>query len=44
VIARLPATVTVKIEPSKSYEFAVPERELRFFDKSSELRIAPQHV
>jgi multiple sugar transport system ATP-binding protein len=44
VIARLPATVTVKIEPSKSYEFAVPERELRFFDTSSELRIAPQPV
>ena len=44
VIARLPATVTVKIEPSMSYEFAVPEHELRFFDKSTELRIAPQPV
>src|SRR6266508_1961558 len=33
VIARLPATVTVKIEPGKSYDFAVQEGELRFFDK-----------
>jgi multiple sugar transport system ATP-binding protein len=41
-IARLPATVTVKIEPSKTYAFTVPERELRFFDPSTELRISPQ--
>ena len=41
VIARLPAAVTVKIEPGKSYDFAVQESELRFFDKSTELRIRP---
>jgi multiple sugar transport system ATP-binding protein len=42
VIARLPAAVTAKIEPSKTYEFTAPERELRFFDPSTELRISPQ--
>jgi len=44
VIARLPATVTVKVEPGTSHDFAVPEGELRFFDKSTELRIAPQAI
>ena len=44
VIARLPAAVTVKIEPAKSYEFTVPVNELRFFDSSTELRISPQSV
>jgi multiple sugar transport system ATP-binding protein len=44
VIARLPATVSMKIEPAVSYEFTVPEHELRFFDKSTELRIAPQPI
>ncbi|HMF49081.1 MAG TPA: ATP-binding cassette domain-containing protein, partial [Candidatus Saccharimonadales bacterium] len=44
VIARLPATVTVKVEPGTNYDFAVPEDELRFFDKSTELRIAPQAI
>ena len=31
VIARLPATVTVKIEPATSYDFTVPESELKIF-------------
>jgi multiple sugar transport system ATP-binding protein len=44
VIARLPATVTVKIEPGTRYEFTVPEHELRFFDKATERRIAPQPI
>jgi multiple sugar transport system ATP-binding protein len=44
VIARLPATLTVKVEPGTSYDFVVPEDELRFFDKSTELRIAPQTI
>ena len=44
VIARLPATVTVTIEPATSYEFAVPEHELRFFDQSTERRITPQSI
>jgi multiple sugar transport system ATP-binding protein len=44
VIARLPATVTVTIEPATRYEFAVPEHELRFFDQSTELRIGPRPI
>jgi multiple sugar transport system ATP-binding protein len=44
VLARLPSTVTVKIEPGTEYNFTVPEQELRFFDKSTELRIAPQPI
>src|SRR5215207_3280466 len=33
VISRLPATVDTPIEPGETYEFAVPERNLRFFDR-----------
>jgi multiple sugar transport system ATP-binding protein len=44
VIARLPAAVTVKIEPGKSYDFAVHEDELRFFDKSTELSMPAQPI
>ncbi len=44
VIGRLPATVTVKIEPATSYDFTVPESELKFFDAATELRIAPRSV
>jgi multiple sugar transport system ATP-binding protein len=39
VIARLPSTVTVSIEPGTKYEFTVEEKELKFFDTSTELRI-----
>src|SRR6478672_12513059 len=44
VIARLPVTVPVKVEPANSYDFTVPEDELRFFDSSTELRIRAQSV
>ena len=44
VIARLPATVTGKIEPATSYDFSVPENELKFFDPATELRIAPRPI
>ncbi len=44
VIARLPAAVTVKIAPATSYDFSVPENELRFFDPTTELRIAPRPI
>jgi multiple sugar transport system ATP-binding protein len=44
VIARLPVTVPVKVEPANSYDFTVPEDELRFFDSSTELRIPAQSV
>jgi multiple sugar transport system ATP-binding protein len=40
VIARLPSTVTVAIESGKTYDFAVEEGELKFFDSSTELRIS----
>ncbi len=42
VIARLPSTVMVPIQPGESYEFAVAEADLKFFDKSTELRIGPR--
>lgn len=39
VIARLPSTVTANIEPGTNYDFTVEEKELKFFDTSTELRI-----
>jgi multiple sugar transport system ATP-binding protein len=44
VLARLPSTVTIKIEPGSSRDFTVPESELKFFDPSTELRITPRPV
>jgi len=44
VIARLPVTVTEKIDAGTRYDFTVPEQELRFFDKTTELRTSPQPV
>jgi ABC-type sugar transport system ATPase subunit len=38
VISRLPATVDTPIEPDEKYEFAVHERNLRFFDSSTGAR------
>ena len=40
VIARLPSTVTTSIEPETSYDFTVEDKELKFFDPSTELRIS----
>jgi multiple sugar transport system ATP-binding protein len=42
VIARLPSTVTMKVDPKSRHEFAVNEGKLRFFSASSELRIPDQ--
>jgi len=42
VIARLPSTVTMKVDPQSRHEFAVNEGKLRFFSPSSELRIPVQ--
>ncbi len=39
VIARLPSTVTIAVEPGTTHDFTVEEPELKFFDKSTELRI-----
>jgi multiple sugar transport system ATP-binding protein len=40
VIARLPSTVTVDIKPETAYDFTVEEKELKFFDTTTELRIS----
>jgi multiple sugar transport system ATP-binding protein len=40
VIARLPSTVTVAINPEMTYDFTVHNKELKFFDTSTELRIS----
>jgi len=44
VISRLPSTVTVNIEPEKTYDFTVDEKELKFFDGTTELRISARPV
>ena len=41
VIANLPATVTTALHPGECYQFAVPEPDLKFFDRTTGLRIAP---
>lgn len=43
-MAKLPSTVTVPIEPEESYEFAVEEKHLRFFDRSTGLRTKPEVI
>jgi multiple sugar transport system ATP-binding protein len=40
VIARLPSTVTLNIKPEITYDFTVDDKEVKFFDKSTELRIS----
>jgi multiple sugar transport system ATP-binding protein len=44
VIARLPATIDTPIEAGEMREFAVHERDLRFFDAETGRRTAPQPV
>jgi multiple sugar transport system ATP-binding protein len=39
VIARLPSTIIAKIESNATYDFTVDANEVRFFDKSTELRV-----
>jgi multiple sugar transport system ATP-binding protein len=39
VIARLPSTIVAKIESNATYDFTVDANEVRFFDKSTELRV-----
>ena len=39
VIARLPSTVSVDIKET-TYDFTVEDKELKFFDKSTDLRIS----
>jgi multiple sugar transport system ATP-binding protein len=42
VIASLPSTITVKIEPEKIYNFCVKESSLKFFSLATELRVPAQ--
>jgi hypothetical protein len=39
VIAAVPATITVPIAEGEVYEFAVPRRALRFFDRNTGRRL-----
>lgn len=41
-IAKLPFNVATSIEPGERYDFAVPAKELRFFDKGTGLRTEPR--
>jgi multiple sugar transport system ATP-binding protein len=43
-IGRLPSTVAMPIEAGRRYDFAVPERDLKFFDRATGLRTAPRPV
>ncbi len=42
VIAKLPSTVMVPIQPGRLYEFAVRDKDLKFFDKATDLRTGPR--
>jgi multiple sugar transport system ATP-binding protein len=42
VISSLSSETNVKLEPGKTYTFAVQKQQLRFFNKESGLRIEPQ--
>ena len=41
VIANLPATAPLTLHPGECYQFALPEPDLKFFDRTTGLRIAP---
>jgi multiple sugar transport system ATP-binding protein len=43
-IAKLPSTVAVPIEADTDYDFVVRDDNLRFFDKSTGLRLPPQAI
>jgi multiple sugar transport system ATP-binding protein len=42
VVAKLPATYEVGVSDGEAAEFAIAERNLRFFDKTSEMRTDPR--
>ncbi|MDP8960481.1 MAG: ABC transporter ATP-binding protein [Actinomycetota bacterium] len=44
VIARLPATVTMPVQPEGTYDFAVHERDLRFFAQADGRRMTARPV
>ncbi len=41
-IAKLPSTVTVPIEEDEIHDFVIEEQHLKFFDKETGLKTAPQ--
>jgi multiple sugar transport system ATP-binding protein len=41
VLARIPSSAPAVYELDKTYDFSVPEQELRFFDPQTEKRIPP---
>src|SRR5213083_3669358 len=44
VLARLPSTVTTPVQAGRRYDFAVPEKEMKFFDPGTRLRTAARSV
>jgi len=42
VIAKLPSTVMVPIQPGMHYGFAIQDKDLKFFDKATGLRTGPR--
>jgi len=44
VLARLPSTVTTPVHAGRRYDFAVPEKEMKFFDPGTRLRTAARSV
>src|SRR5229473_1725611 len=42
VCSRIPSSVRANYEANSVYDFAVPESELRFFDRATQKRIAPK--
>lgn len=43
-IAKLPSTVTLPIKAGETYEFAIEEKYIRFFDKETGVRTEPETV
>ena len=44
MVAKLPWTVAIPIEPGESYEFVVQAEDLKFFDKQTGLRTEPESL
>ncbi|MBI4593053.1 MAG: ATP-binding cassette domain-containing protein [Candidatus Rokubacteria bacterium] len=44
VIARLPSTVSVAVQPGKTHEFTVRDRDFKFFDRTTGLRTGPRTI
>jgi multiple sugar transport system ATP-binding protein len=42
VIVNLPSTLHLHIQPGSSYEFSIKEQDLKYFDKTTGLRIEPR--